>query len=225
MKKLTLLLFLTCSIIVAQETITTNLGDFNQLKVFSGLEVKLEKATVAKVVITGAKADQVSVKNKNGLLKLSLKFPDGFKYEDVNITLYYSNDISILDANEGAHIYSKEAIEQLNLELKVQEGARIELPVKVKYLTAKAVSGGIIDINGTSQNQTVDANTGGVYKASQVKSALTTAIASSGAIINVNATEVLDAQVNFGGTIYYKETPEELKTKKVVGGTIKQTED
>ena len=33
--------------------------------------------------------------------------------------------------------------------------------------------------------------------------------------------EVLDAKVRFGGTIHYKGTPEVLKTKKIIGGTIK----
>lgn len=224
MKNITLLLLFSCSIVFAQETITTNLGDFNDLKVFSGLTVKLEKSDVAKIVITGSKADQVTVKNKNGLLKLSLNFADGFKYEDVSITLFYNKNIGILDANEGAYILSDDSIEQLNLELKVQEGAHIELPLNVKYLTAKTVSGGIIDIHGTTQNQTVDANTGGIYKAYDLKSTQTVATSSAGAIVHVQAKEVLDAKVNFGGTIYYKGTPEELKTKKVVGGTIKEME-
>lgn len=222
MKKISLLLFLSCSIVFAQETININLGDFNDLKVFSGLTVKLEKSDISKIEITGAKADQVSVKNKDGLLKLSLKLPDGFKYEDVNITLFYNKNIGTLDANEGAKIYSDEIIEQLNLELKVQEGARIEMPLKVKYLTIKAVSGGIIDVNGITQNQTVEANTGGIYNGYDLESTQATATSSSGAIIDLYASEVLDAKVNFGGTINYKGTPEELKTKKVVGGTIQQ---
>jgi hypothetical protein len=222
MKKVTLLFLLSCSILFAQETITTNLGDFNDLKVFSGLTVKLEKSDVAKIVITGSKANQVSVKNKNGLLKLSLNFADGFKYEDVSITLFYNKNIGVLDANEGAYIISHDIFEQLNLELKVQEGAHIEMPLNVKYLTIKSVSGGVIEVNGTTQNQTVDANTGGIYNAYDLKSKQSVVTSSAGAIVHVQAKEVLDAKVNFGGTIYYKGTPEELKTKKVVGGTIKQ---
>ena len=222
MKKVTLLFLLSCSILFAQETITTNLGDFNDLKVFSGLTVKLEKSDVAKIVITGSKANQVSVKNKNGLLKLSLNFADGFKYEDVSITLFYNKNIGVLDANEGAYIISDDIFEQLNLELKVQEGAHIELSLNVKYLTIKSVSGGVIVVNGTTQNQIVDANTGGIYNAYDLKSKQSVVTSSAGAIVHVQAKEVLDAKVNFGGTIYYKGTPEELKTKKVVGGTIKQ---
>lgn len=222
MKKLSLLLLLSCSILFAQETITTNLGDFNDLKVFSGLTVKIEKSDVAKIVITGSKANQVSVKNKNGLLKLSLNFADGFKYEDVSITLFYNKNIGILDANEGAYIVSDDVIEQLNLELKVQEGAHIELPLNVKYLTVKSVSGGVVKVNGTTENQTVDVNTGGIYNGYELESKQATATCSAGGIIEVNVSEMLYATVNFGGTINYKGTPSEVKTKKVIGGNIKE---
>jgi len=224
MKKVTLLLLLISSMLFAQETITTKLGTFNTVKVFSGLTVELQKSDISKAVITGKKADQVSIKNKNGVLKLSLSFPEGFKYEDVKIVLYYSDEISVLDANEGAFIVSKAALKQQSIELKVQEGANIKVPLVVKYLTIKTVSGGVIDVIGTTNNQTIDANTGGIYKGFDLKSIQTFATSSAGSIVYVQVSEVLDAKVNFGGSIYYKGTPEELKTKKVAGGSIEQKE-
>ena len=220
MKKLALLLLFTSSLIFAQETIETKLGDFNSLKVFSGLKVELIKADVAKVVVTGFKADQVSIKNKNGILKFSIKFIEGFKYDDVSIKLYYHDNIATLDANEGSHIFSDTELKQQHLELKTQEGAHIEAILDVKYLTVKTVSGGIIEVNGTVQNQTIDANTGGIYEGFDLESTQATATSSAGAVVEVLVSEMLDAKVNFGGTIYYKGNPEELKTKKVIGGKI-----
>lgn len=222
MKKVTLLLLLISSMLFAQETITTKLGAFNTIKVFSGLTVELQKSDISKAVITGKKADQVSIKNKNGVLKLSLSFPEGFKYDDVKIVLYYTDDITVLDANEGAFIVSKATLKQQSITLKVQEGANITVPLTVKYLTIKAVSGGVIDVIGTTNNQTIDANTGGIYNGFNLKSIQTTATSSAGSNVYVQVSEVLDANVNFGGSIYYKGTPEELKTKKIAGGTIKQ---
>lgn len=224
MKKVTLLLLLISSMLFAQETITTKLGAFNTIKVFSGLTVELQKSDISKAVITGKKADQVSIKNKNGVLKLSLSFPEGFKYDDVKIVLYYTDDITVLDANEGAFIVSKATLKQQSITLKVQEGANITVPLTVKYLTIKAVSGGVINVVGTTKNQTIEANTGGIYKAFDLKSTQTIATSSAGSVVYVQVSEVLDANVNFGGSIYYKGTPEELKTKKVAGGTIKQKE-
>jgi len=221
MKKLALLLTLTCSILFAQEPITKNLGDFNTIKVFNGLTVELQKSSTAKVEITGKKSDDVSVKNSNGILKIRLKFPEGFTAEDVKITLYYNSKIDVLDANEGAEIFSEATLEQQHLELKVQEGAKIKMPVEVKYLTVKAVSGGIIELTGATKNQTVEATTGAIYEAYNLQSKEAVVTAASGARVEVKISEVLDAKVRFGGAIFYKGTPEVLKTKKIIGGTIK----
>jgi hypothetical protein len=221
MKKLALLLTLTCSILFAQEPITKNLGDFNTIKVYNGLTVKLQKSSTSKIEISGEKSEDVSIKNANGILKIRLKFPEGFTAEDVKITVFYNSNIDVLDANEGGNIISDETINQQHLEVKVQEGARIELPVETKYLVVKAVSGGIITLTGVTQNQTIEATTGAIYNAFDLQSKQTEVTAASGATVEVKTSEVLDAKVRFGGTIYYKGTPEVLKTKKIIGGTIK----
>lgn len=220
MKTLTLVLVLSCSILFAQETISKKIGDFNTLKVYNGLTVKLQKSNKSKIEITGSKSDDVSIKNSNGILKIRLKFPEGFTSGDLKIMLYYANNIDILDANEGATISSKETFKQQHIEVKVQEGAKIKLDIDTKHLVVKSVSGGIIKLEGVAQNQTIEATTGGIYEAFNVQSKQAVVTAASGARVEVNITEVLDAKVRFGGTIYYKGTPEVLKTKIIIGGTI-----
>lgn len=221
MKKLTLLLFLTYAMVFAQEPITKNVGDFNTLKVFNGLTVKIQKSNTSKIEITGYQAEEVTVKNSNGILKIRLKFPENFTAEGVKILLFYDTSIAVLDANEGAMIVSDEKIKQQQLEVKVQEGAKIKAQVDIKHLVVKTVTGGIIKLSGSTQNQNIEATTGGIYKAYDLESKQTVVIAASGANVEVNTTEVLDAKVRFGGSIYYKGTPEVLKTKKIIGGTIR----
>ncbi|MDF1517634.1 MAG: head GIN domain-containing protein [Lutibacter sp.] len=221
MKKVTLLLMLFSAILFAQEPIITNLGDFNTVKVFNGLTVELQKSNNSKIEISGSKAKDVSVKNSNGTLKIRLKFPKGFVAENVKIVLYYDNDISVLDANEGASIVSDKTIKQQHLEVRVQEGARIQLDIDTKYLVVKSVSGGFIGLKGETDNQTIEATTGGFYNGFDLNSKQAIVISSSGANVEVKASELLDANVRFGGSIYYKGTPEILKTKITIGGTIK----
>jgi len=220
MKKITLLLILISTIGMSQETITTKLGDFHTLKVFNGLTVELQKATTSKVVITGSQSEDVSIKNADGVLKIRLHFPDSFTAEDVKIVLYYSKDIDVLDANEGGEIFSNETLKQQHLEVKTQEGAKINLAVNTKHLTVKSVSGGIIELTGVTENQTVEATTGGIYEAFEMQSKQAIVTAASGANVEISISEILDAKVRFGGNIYYKGTPEVLKTKKVIGGKI-----
>lgn len=221
MKKLALLFMFSCSILFAQEPISKNLGDFNTLKVFNGLTVILQKSDVSKIEITGSKSEDVSIKNSNGVLKIRLKFPEGFTAEDLKITLYYTNNIDVIDANEGAKIFSEEVFNQQHVEVKAQEGARIEMKIETKHLVVKSVSGGIIELTGATQNQTIEATTGGIYEGYNMQSKQAVATAASGARVEVRITEVLDAKIRFGGTIFYKGTPEVLKTKKIIGGTIK----
>jgi len=223
MKKLTLLFILSCTIAFAQESITKNLGDFNEIKVFNGLTVELQKADTSKIEISGYQANDVSIKNSDGKLKIRLRFPDSFIAEDVKIILYYKNNIDVLDANEGGKIFSKETLKQQHLEVKVQEGATIKIPVNVKHLVVKAVSGGAITINGATKNQTVEATTGGMYYAYNLQSKQAIVVANTGARVEIKVSEVLDARVRFGGSVSYKGTPEVLKTKIVVGGSIKKS--
>ena len=221
MKKLIVLLVLISTVGFSQEKITTKLGDFHTLKVYNGLTVELQKGETSKVVITGSQSKDVSIKNVDGILKIRLHFPDSFTAEDVKIVLYYANNLDVLDANEGGTIFSDTTIKQQHIEVKVQEGAKIYLAVDTKHLTVKAVSGGIIELTGATENQNIEATTGGIYKAFELQSKQTIVIAASGANVEVKTSEILDAKVRFGGNIYYKGTPEVLKTKKVIGGVIK----
>jgi len=220
MKKITLLLILISTLGMSQKTITTKLGDFHTLKVFNGLTVELQKAATSKVVISGSQSEDVSIKNADGVLKIRLHFPDSFTAEDVKIVLYYSKDIDVLDANEGGEIFSDKTLKQQHLEVRTQEGAKINLAVNTKHLTVKSVSGGIIELTGVTENQTVEATTGGIYEAFEMQSKQAIVTAASGANVEISISEILDAKVRFGGNIYYKGTPEVLKTKKVIGGKI-----
>jgi len=220
MKKITLLLILISTLGMSQKTITTKLGDFHTLKVFNGLTVELQKAATSKVVISGSQSEDVSIKNADGVLKIRLHFPDSFTAEDVKIVLYYSKDIDVLDANEGGEIFSDKTLKQQHLEVRTQEGAKINLAVNTKHLTVKSVSGGIIELTGVTENQKVEATTGGIYEAFEMQSKQAIVTAASGANVEISISEILDAKVRFGGNIYYKGTPEVLKTKKVIGGKI-----
>jgi len=221
MKKLAGLLILFSATLFAQEPITTNLGDFNTIKVFNSLTVELKKSPISKIEISGSQAKDVSVTNTDGILKIRLKFLENFIAEDVMIVLYYVNDIAVLDANEGASIVSDETIKQQHLEVKTQEGAKIKLEIDTKYLSVKSVSGGIISLVGVTESQTIEATTGGIYSAYDLQSKKAIVTSASGANVEVKTSELLDANVRFGGSIYYKGTPEVLKTKIMIGGTIK----
>ena len=221
-KVLFLFVILTSNLIISQTTITKMLGDFEKLKVYNGINVELIKSKEHKLEITGEKAERVKIKTNNNILKISLKFPDLSADGKVNIKLYYNKEIKIIDANEGATITGKE-IDQLQIEIKAQERAFINLVIKTKHLKVKSSSGGIIKLTGTAKNQDIDVDLYGVYHGyGLIVSNSTTIRAGSGAKAEVFSGETLDAKVSFGGSIFYKGNPEVMKDKKVAGGIIKQ---
>ncbi len=223
MRKLLLLTILLASnFIVGQTTITKDLGDFEKLKVYNGIDLELIRSEDHKLEIKGEKAERVKVKNSSGVLKISLKFPDLSAEGKVKIKLYYNKDIKIIDGNEGSTITGKD-INQTQLEVKAQERAFINLVIKTKHLRVKSSSGGIVKLTGTSKNQDIDLDLYGVYHGYGLTVSDNTSIrAGSGAKAEVIAGETLNAKVSFGGSIFYKGNPEVIKDKKVAGGIIKQ---
>ena len=223
MKKIVFLsLFLMTMLASAQTTITKKLGEFTTIKVYNGINLELVKSTENKIIITGQKAEKVTVKNKNNTLKVALKFPETTADGKVRITVYYESILQVIDANEGATVTGK-GITQPQVEIKAQEGAFINMVVNVKHLKVKSTSGAVIKLSGVTKNQTVEANLGGMYHGYKLKvSDLNYVRAGSGSKVEVQSGETLDAKVSFGGSIFYKGTPEVFKDKKVIGGVIEQ---
>lgn len=224
MKHLLLLLLFMSTISFSQETIKKDLGSFNSLKVFNGLHITLEKASSPSIIISGEKSEEVVIKNVNGKLKLSLRFPETFNASDVNIILKYTKKLVIIDANEGSKIFSENKVNIDHLELKAQEGALIELDIKTDYLYIKTVTGGTIKLKGKASDQDVEVAMGGTYKAYNLFTDHTSVVSASGAVAEVHVKELLDAKVRFGGSIFYKGKPKDIKTKKIIGGTIKSVD-
>ena len=118
MKKLFFIIVLMISnIVISQTTISKTIGDFQTIKIYNGINIELIKSDEQKLVISGEKAEKVKVKNNNGTLKISLRFPDLSADGKVDIKLYYNKNIDVIDGNEGSTITGKD-IDQLQLEVK-----------------------------------------------------------------------------------------------------------
>lgn len=227
MKKIICIFLLMSSLsLISQSKVTKNLGDFTVLKVYNGIELELIKSTEQKLEITGNKSEMVKIKNVDNTLKISLPFSlkpeNNAANGEVLVKLYYSNNIDIVDANEGATITGKE-IKQDKLEVNVQERAFINLVVKTKHLEVRASSGGIIKLTGTTKNQNVDVDLYGIYNGfGLIANSNSTVKAGTGAKAEIFADETLNAKVSFGGSIFYKGNPEVVKDKKVIGGIIQK---
>lgn len=224
MKKILFLVVFTTSIIFAQKPITYNLGNFKTIKVYSGLKVELHKAEHPRIEIIGTNADAVIVKNVNGVLKTSVKLPKIFSTDNVKISIYYTGDLDVIDANEGSVISASSSFNQNRLEVRAQEGSFIELPIETNYLDVKSVTGSQIILSGTSKNQNVETNTGGKYDGFDLNCDNTIISATTGSEVKIKSTNVLDCNVKLGGSILYKGSPKNIKSKIILGGSVNSAE-
>ncbi len=207
---------------MAQEKVTMNLGDFHTVKTYRGLNVELIKADDAKIIIDGNRSSEVTVKNNNGTLKISMSIAHTFSADDVMVYLYFQDDIDVIDANEGSRIYSDEVIKQEKITAKAQEAGRIKFEIDTEQLDVTVVSGGQVNLKGSSKNQNVKSNTGGIYKGERLETEYTKVSSYTGGSANVKASVLVDAKASTGGTISISGEPEEVKKSESLGGYIRQ---
>ncbi|CAZ95195.1 Conserved hypothetical periplasmic protein [Zobellia galactanivorans] len=220
-KLLVLALFVSAGVL-AQKSNTKTLEKFNELKVYDRIIVKLVKSNENKLVITGDDKDEVNISNKNGLLKIKMEFDNFLDGNEAKATLYYTEELTLIDANENASIQSDETVKGERVEIKTQEGGQIELKVDIKDLYTKSVSGGEVTLSGSADQQEIMVNTGGKTYNKQLDTKETTVVVNAGGRADVNASEKVSAKVRAGGSIYIYGNPKSVEKDKVFGGKIKE---
>lgn len=209
------------SIITAQNPKEKGVGDFTEVKVFDRIEVNLVKSDVNKVEITGDDIDDVEVINKDGKLKIRMKFNKIFNGDRTFVAVHYTK-LDIIDGNEGAFISSNELIKQDYIELKSQEGARLKIGLDVKKVDIKAVSGGVVETRGKADSQDIVLNTGGVYEGKAFETQNTTVSIKAAGEADVNASKLVDAKVRAGGDVNIYGSPATVNEDTMLGGRIKR---
>jgi hypothetical protein len=205
----------------SQNPIEKTIGEFTELKVYDLIEVELIKSNENKVIISGKNNTDVLVNNKNGKLKIKMNLEKIFNGNDTKVTLYYTS-FDVLDANEGAKIYSKDAIKQFEVDLRAQEGGIINAVCDVSYLNIKAVTGGIIEVSGTSKKQNVSLLTGGVFKGENNETENTDVSINAAGEAYIKATKVVDIKIRAGGDVFVYGNPETINESRVLGGRVKR---
>ena len=201
--------------------VTKELGDFDSVKVFDKLSVKLVQSSENKIVIKGARESEVEVVNKKGLLKLRMPFPKLLSGNDLDITVYYKR-LELIDVNEGASVSSKDVIKATVFKVSAQEGGVINVDLNVDKLKVSSVSGGSITLTGKAENQVASLGAGGYLLASKLETSQTTVSVSAGGKADVNASTLVDAKVSAGGSIYIYGKPKQINQKTVFGGKIEE---
>lgn len=206
--------------IFAQKSIETTVGAFKELKVYDRIEVELIKSDIDKVIISGKNTEDVVIVNKSKTLKIRMTLPKLFDGNETTVQVYYTS-LDVIDANEGTYISSNDIFEQFELDIKAQEGGSVRLQVKdLTFLNIKAATGGTIEVSGNTKNQSIDINTGGIYKGADVITHKTEVVIKAAGEAHVQAEDTVEAKVRAGGTVYVYGNPKTLDEDTVLGGKI-----
>ena len=220
MKKVIFVFILATSSLFAQK-VTKNPGEFTSVKVFDQISVQLIPSDESKVEISGNRAEEVEVINKNGELKIRMPFGKLLQGETIEATVYYQK-LQTVEASEGSYVNSETPIKSITFWLSAKEGAEIKIVLDVQKANIKLNSGGKIRLRGTTENQDIAITSGGELNAKEFSSKQTKVSVSAGGEAEVYATDLVDAKVNAGGDIYIYGSPKQINQKTVLGGNIKE---
>lgn len=218
MKKLVIIAVVLLSQLTNAQ-VTRNLGDFDDVRVFDKINLKLIPASENKTIITGNRANEVEVVNKNGILKIRMPFPQLLSGDDIIVKLYFKK-IEGISASEGSYVSSETDFKQTILNLNAKSGAEINININVDKVNVKANAGGIIELSGTALNQDVVITSGGILKAKDLHTTQTSISVSAGGKADIYATALVDVKVKAGGAVYIYGKPKQINKEVFIGGTI-----
>ena len=218
MKKVLIIAFVF-AIQFANAQVNRNLGDFDQVKVFDKITVKLIAANENKMVITGSRADEVEAVNKNGDLKIRMPFPKLLSGDDIVVNLFFKK-LESISVSEGSFVSSEADFKQTTLDLNAKSGGEIKLVLDLDKVNVKAYAGGIVSISGKATNQNVTITSGGILNAKNLHTSQTSISVSAGGQSEIYAAILVDAKVKAGGSIFIYGKPKQINKEVFIGGTI-----
>ncbi len=216
-------IYLMTALMPLQAQDVRQLSPFDAISVTGNIEVILKKGTENKAEVStwGIDEDDVNVFVKRNVLKLQLLKNIFERDEKVTIYVTYTH-LRGIKANAGAMVYSDEALTGDKLTIKVNSGAQVDMDIQFAALDANVTEGGILELAGTVESQTISAGTGGQYRGLHLECSRTHVRANTGGQATVVATESLDASANTGGSIEYSGDPDQRYTKSLLAGEIRR---
>ena len=227
--KLSLLLFLITFTIVAQEADEKEvdnqerivfIDDFINIKIYSGIEVKLIPSDENKLVISGEDKMEVVPKIKRNTLKIRHSLEHILNPTFTYVELHHSSVLDEISLYQGSNLTSDDTYAQTSISLRVNEGSTMNLSFEGEKITSVVSTGSQLFLSGKVTNHQSVVNSGGACEAETLISEQTKVSVTAGGMSYVNAKELIEAKVTAGGIIRVYGNPKKMTTKKIIGGQI-----
>ena len=194
--------------------------DFINIKVYSGIEVKLIPSDQNKLVISGEDNISVVTKIKRKTLKIRHSLEHILNPTFTYVELYHTAILNEISLYQGSDLSSDKTYNQTSISLKVQEGSTMSLVFQGEKISSLVSTGGQLFLSGKVTNHQTVVNSGGACEAETLISEQTKASVTAGGLSYVNASKLIEAKVTAGGIIRIYGNPNKIITKKTIGGQI-----
>lgn len=210
--------------VVGSKNVTTETRtfdkDFTGIKVSQGIEVQL---TQDNEVSFSAEMDDnlqehLVTEVKDDILKI---------YFDTNIrkrkssTVYLTMpNIHTIKTTSGADVFGTRTLHTDDLTIDSSSGSQVKVDVEAKSIDSESSSGSDIEIEGSCDYFSANSSSGSKIDADDLRAKEVVAEASSGANIDVFASESINAKASSGGSIDVDGEPKNKTIKKSSGGHV-----
>lgn len=225
MKKcLAILLFLSCTVLLAQESDTRNVGSFQGIKAAEGIDVYLKKGDKEQVNVeaSGISVSRVITEVSGGYLKIHLDEGRYTRSRTVKVYVTYV-ELTKLYASSASNIYSEGTIKARSLSLSSSSAATIEVSVEVDNLTVSASSAADVELKGKARTVEIDVSSAGEVDAYDLNADEVVAEASSAGSIKVTVSQKIEAEASSGASIRYRGNPNKTNTNSSSGGSVRKS--
>ncbi|MGB3145123.1 MAG: DUF2807 domain-containing protein [Maribacter sp.] len=208
-------------VVFAQGNSTIRLQKYAMLKVTDQIAISLTKGNENKLVLIDANTDELSINQNNGLLKLSKTQNNYATRTTLNATLYYTDDLSFIDASENAQIRSNEIMKASHLDIRAQEAGVIHLAIENQSVNIRSNTSSEIRLKGSTKTQEVMVNTMAKVYNKSLKTESSTATVLAGGIAEIYASQNMTARVKAGSIVRIYGHPKKVTKEDTFGGEIK----
>ena len=200
------------------------IDDFINIKVYSGIEIKLIPSDENKIVISGDDNKGVVTKIKRNTLKIRHSLEHILKPIFTYVELYHKAILDEISLYQGSDLSSDSTYQQTSINIKVQEGSTMNFVFKGEKISSLVSTGGQLFLSGEVTNHEAVVNSGGACEAETLKSEQTRVRVTAGGLSYINASKLIEAKVTAGGIIRVYGNPDKIVTKKTIGGQIFEME-
>ena len=197
-----------------------NVGEFINLKIYSGIEVKLIPSNENKLLISGEDRMDVVAKNKGQTLKIRHSLEHIFNPTFTYVEIYHSEELDYISLYQGAKLKGDSIYKQTSISLKIQEASEAELKFEGEKLTSIVNSGGKLFLSGKATTHHSSVSSGGSCEGETFETEQSKVNVTAGGLSYINATELVEAKVTAGGIIRIYGNPKKMVTNKSIGGQI-----